>query len=532
MKNRMKKILTLAISSIMAASTLVGCAQEPEKISATLPEGFYFPEYTIEQSGKTYESFAYGATRGMNEFTIDGVPIINDVDFSSKEYLQIYKDAGFTVLFLTFSNNEENLRVMDIAHELGLKCIITDFWFLDGVQTTGLLVDENNPVPNVGRRFKTMELLQEAVKAELEEYCSHPAFFGLNLRDEPVYDFHEDYGDMYRAIRGVETQLKKHDGTYFKEGEIYLHANLLPLGINTGTSYYPKYETLGEAYNKYVRNVFEKTDADRLSVDIYAFRRDGVFPGFYSTMQMFAQACKEYGAGMTYVQQSFNTFTGSTESYARVTRAEMMSETYTAMGMGVTHYSYYTYLPYAAQSVNGTHTIHHFLDWDGNKTNVYYYGQAAMKEAKFLADYVYNYDWQGARFITNPNPDEMRFGTSAYLSSRADSITGTNAPFDQSHEFELIKSSTVDNDIALISELKDEKNGLYMYMLQNVLNPRDAEIDRTDATISVTFDEKYEWAAEIGGGVVNFVKLDKGTYTKTLAAGYATYIVPLAKTAN
>jgi hypothetical protein len=126
----------------------------------------------------------------------------------------------------------------------------------------------------------------------------------------------------------------------------------------------------------------------------------------------------------------------------------------------------------------------------------------------------------------------MRFGVTPYLSSRADSITGTNAPFDQSHEMALVKSVNLDNDIVLLSELKDDKNDLYMYMVQNVLNPRDADVDRTDVTVSVTFDEKYEWAAEIGGGVVNFVKLDKGTYTKTLAAGYATYIVPLARTAK
>jgi hypothetical protein len=38
-----------------------------------------------------------------------------------------------------------------------------------------------------------------------------------------------------------------------------------------------------------------------------------------------------------------------------------------------------------------------------------------------------------------------------------------------------------------------------MYRVQNFLNPRYADVDRTDVTVSVTFDEKYEWAAEIGG---------------------------------
>lgn len=535
MKKRLVKILTLALASIMTVGTLFGCA-ETGNVRATCPEGFYFPEYKIEDSGKTYESFAYGGTRGLNKFDIDGVVIENDIDFSSKEKLQEYKDAGFTVLFMTFSDDEENLRVMDIAHELGLKCIITDFWILDGVTTTGKLIDENNPYPIVGRKFQNMDQLKEALKVELSVYCSHPAFFGLNLRDEPTIAYLEDYGDMYRGIRAAETELKKHDGTFFKEEEIYLHANLLPLGINDAKAYWDDasttgvdYTTLGDAYNKYVRAFLAATGANHFSVDIYEFRRDGIFPGFFSTMQMFRTACKEYGAEMTYVQQSFNTFTGSTESYARITRAEMMSETYTSIGMGVTHFSYYTYLPYASQSINGTHTINHFMTWNGEKTNVYYYGQAAMKEAKFLSDIVYNYNWQGAKFIVNPNPDEMRFGTAAYLGSRADTNTGTNAPFDQSHEFTLVKNVTIDNDILLLSELKDEKNNMYMYMVQNVLNPRDAQVDVTDVNVSVEFDATYEWVAEISDGVINYVKLDNGVYKNTLAAGYATFIVPLAK---
>lgn len=534
MKKRFSKILTLGLSLIMTAGTLGGCVSE-SNVRATLPDGYYFPEYTIEESGKTYESFAYGAVRTGTD--IDGVPIITDFDSQSKEALQMYKDAGFTVLFLTLSDDKDILRVMDTAHELGLKCIITDFWILDGVTQTGKLIDENNPYPIQGRKFQNMDQLKEALKVELSVYCSHPAFYGLNFRDEPVITFLEDYGDMYRGVRAAETELKKYDGTFFKEEEIYIHSNLLPLGINDAKQYWDDpntpgvdYETLGDAYNKYVRAFLEATGANHFSVDIYEFRRDGVFPGFFSTMQMFRTACKEYGAEMTYVQQSFNTFTGSTESYARVTRAEMMSETYTAIGMGVTHYSYYTYLPYASQSVNGTHTIHHFLTWDGEKTNVYYYGKAAMEEAKFLSDIVYNYDWQGAKFITNPNPDEMRFGTTAYLSSRADTNTGTNAPFDQSHEFTLVKNVNIDNDVILLSELKDSKNDLYMYMVQNVLNPRDAEVDVTDVNVEVDFGEGYDWVAEIADGVINYVKLEKGVYKTTLAAGYAHFIVPLAKT--
>jgi hypothetical protein len=69
-------------------------------------------------------------------------------------------------------------------------------------------------------------------------------------------------------------------------------------------------------------------------------------------------------------------------------------------------------------------------------------------------------------------------------------------------------------------------------MVQNVLNPRDAEVDVTDVNVEVDFGEGYDWVAEIADGVINYVKLENGVYKTTLSAGYAHFIVPLAKTAK
>jgi hypothetical protein len=77
-----------------------------------------------------------------------------------------------------------------------------------------------------------------------------------------------------------------------------------------------------------------------------------------------------------------------------------------------------------------------------------------------------------------------------------------------------------------MTELYDDDNDLYMYMAQNVIDPRNGEFGRTDMNITVEFDG-YEWVAEFEDGNLTYVKLEDGVYSKTLSAGYAVYLIPL-----
>jgi hypothetical protein len=75
--------------------------------------------------------------------------------------------------------------------------------------------------------------------------------------------------------------------------------------------------------------------------------------------------------------------------------------------------------------------------------------------------------------------------------------------------------------------MKDAQNDLYLYMLQNVIDPLYGADARTAENVTATFDGGYTYVAEFDNGNLRYVKLDKGVYTKTLAAGHAVYVIPL-----
>ena len=141
-----------------------------------------------------------------------------------------------------------------------------------------------------------------------------------------------------------------------------------------------------------------------------------------------------------------------------------------------------------------------------------------------FAPVVLNYKYQGAKMFTAPITN---FSTTPYLSSYVESVTKTTFDWDNSYEFELLKEVEQDNDIILSTELYDETNDLYMYMVQNVINPINSRKGNTTTTVSVKFEDGYDWVAEYDCGELRYVPLKNGVYKTTLSAGYAVYLIPL-----
>ena len=204
------------------------------------------------------------------------------------------------------------------------------------------------------------------------------------------------------------------------------------------------------------------------------------------------------------------------------------------IGMGMTEFAYYTYMPGKSYSTTGTKALERgsFLTRNGEKTNIYYYAQETMAAAQKLAPIITNYKFQGSKLytcddpLTQDNPIVANFDYTNYFRSTVDDKTNTAIEFDNSYEFNKVKSVNIDNDIAFVTELYDQTNDLYMYMAQNVIDPRNGALGRTDMNVSIDFGD-YEWVAQIEDGDVTYVKLEDGIYNKALSAGYAVYLVPL-----
>ena len=102
-------------------------------------------------------------------------------------------------------------------------------------------------------------------------------------------------------------------------------------------------------------------------------------------------------------------------------------------------------------------------------------------------------------------------------------------PFDNSHEPKLLKNIKQNNDAVLTTELYDEANDLYMYMIMNPIDAlfsEDGQMSYTENTFTAEFPG-YDYVAEFDCGKLTYVKLDGGKYTKTLSSGYGVYLVPL-----
>ena len=77
-----------------------------------------------------------------------------------------------------------------------------------------------------------------------------------------------------------------------------------------------------------------------------------------------------------------------------------------------------------------------------------------------------------------------------------------------------------------MTELYDQKNDLYMYMLQNVLDTVYTGNAPSRTTVKADFGECKK-AAVIFEGETEIVELEQGCFEKELSTGEAIYVIPL-----
>lgn len=517
MKKKILKISVLIMSIIMALNVGVfGCSSNADgETHPTLPD---YP------NGKEFDFFAYRAiTNG--KYYIDEEEFFTGEDFRSLERYKEYKEAGFSMVMILEEYYGEKWDTsivktcMDYANEAGIEKILLKDNRINGLCDTG--------IDNILAQFPTDADLDAYISNCLKNYCNYKGFYGLVLKDEMNYKKQEGTGKIYKSLKRVA---KDEYGV-----DIYLHLNLAPHTASNANLFDSQTEDYALAYKNYVEGFVREADAERISADTYIFHGYGVEHGFYGAVQIIRDICTKYNAELTYCLQSFHTKSGNVDAFRKVGKSEMYMELNSLIGFGANNFAYYTYNPDPWYSSSGGKTLDDssFLTRDGERTNVYYYGQQLMSEIQPLAKIITNYDYCGSKIYTNQN-SPIKFSTSPYLQSRnrGDYSKVTAIVYDNSHEFNLLKSYAIDNDVSFVSELKDQENDLYMYMFQNVIDPVHASEEGvnngdTDMNITATFDSSYTWAFEYNCGNVRYVKLDNGVYTNTLSAGYAVYVVPL-----
>ena len=141
------------------------------------------------------------------------------------ERFQEMKDAGFNLnLSWIRSQYDASIRVLDVAHQAGMRCIY--------------MSDRLSQAP------------EETVKA----IKNHPGLAGYFLRDEPFEANFKELGQLAKRIMDMDP-------------DHFCYINLLPT--------YGKFESL-EAYRGYVRHFIEEVPIPLVSFDHYPILKDSV----------------------------------------------------------------------------------------------------------------------------------------------------------------------------------------------------------------------------------------------------------------
>lgn len=167
-------------------------------------------------------------------------------------------EAGFNYL-MPPCNEEmttaENRRVLDTAHEAGLKAFIND--------SRMPLSIGNNPQA------------REAIAAIVKDYGKHPALAGYHITDEPG-------AAAFPGLAEVVAELRRLDPGH-------------PAYINLLPNYAPL-DALGtETYEEHVDRFVREVKPAILSYDFYGMTNHGDRPGFFENLEVARKASLKYG---------------------------------------------------------------------------------------------------------------------------------------------------------------------------------------------------------------------------------------------
>ncbi len=502
MNKKFKRIAVGLLAGMLALSSvsMVGCDDEDGKTP---------PDYS--KSTLQFEFYGYSSpTDGT--WIENGVEMSAGQDFRTVERFREYKDAGMTIYFPQAAGNfsggawegSKAQMCMDRAQEAGLtKTILTDNRILNMSKTEGSLIGED-------KQYKTEAELDAYVETLMEPYVDHPIFYGVMLGDEPYYSQLEAYGQMYKSIKRVHP-------------DVFVQANLLPMSNSLPDRMYGSLsaeeaeglspqEQHFELYRRYIRTFLDYSGADYIMYDQYPMMDTFIHNMYIPCLQITAEIAKEYGVKLYNVTQTMRMVTpNSATRYMQENDAYWLNNM--LVGFGVKQIAYFTYWTKQVYDSGGEQFFNNgsFINRDGTRTELYDIMKKIMAEEQKLAPTVLNFD-----YVTC---NSYRKKPCIYNSQQVDAML-------EGEEFKLLDEVSIDKEVALVTELYDKNQKVYMYMLQNVVDPLNKGANAYQA-ITADFDDSCTHAVVFKKGEREIVKLDKGgKLTIKQQPGHAVYVIP------
>ena len=455
-----------------------------------------------------FDIYGYSPPLKLSIFLDNNLVAKTGLDFRTVERYQEYMEAGFNVLLMQTSgtyNGEEwetsdCKRVLDMAYEAGIDKVIVldDRLMLPTLEKTGLIGED--------KKFKNTEELEKYVADCLQTYKDHPAFYGVQIKDEPLSQQLEAVGQIYKAV-------KKFDKNIFVQCCLLPYVGMGPAchayhGVDDGGD-------MAERYEAYLEAFLDATNADYIMYDQYPLQSDGtVFNRMYFLgMQIAGNVCKKRGVKFYYVIQAFSMLLNGEKCLRLPDQDEMFYQLNAVLGFGVKQFAYYTYWSGSSVRLNGEMRPDGgaMMTRRGEKTPLYGYVQTVNAMAQKLAPVLMNFEYSSDRYVM-----KMPFKTHPF-----------HLYFTRRGKLEKVIKAETDQEVALINELYDKNKGQYLYKIQNITyNYYEKQLGLGKQTTTVTFAPEYTKVDVFDGEEWKTVALEDGKYTVELAAGYAVYLLP------
>ncbi len=501
MKKR-TKVFSLICSALCALTMVTGCSEKVDLTNA--------PDYSA--CTEEFTMWAYSAMCD-NWYQRNGERTYLDESLATVENLQKYKDCGFNYLFVDYVFQENSMekgynfengklkKVMDMAHEVGLKCLVfqPNLHGMSNCEESRINPTKADlPVGTEGLFFHSQEEMNEYVAQVLAGLKDHPAFDGVSLIDEPKYTKFQAISETYHAIKAADPDCN-------------VMLNLLPFAENSNQHldlYCGSLEfSAEEAYRKYLDEYYDKIGKDLgyLMYDDYPLLQGGVLPTFLYCNQVISDFCKEKNLERSTVYQ-----TCIYSNRRQVSDADIFFQLNLGMAYGNKTYSYYTYYPIVnSNETNMDNGDAYIVNYDGSTNPKYYTLQSFHKEMQFNAKALVNFEYQGMQHKV-----KLPIDSQAYLNRL------------RNDEFKLLKGYTFEmkvqaGGVLLVTELYDQNNDQYGYYVVNVTDPQFT----SEAVVELDFGA-YKYAQIYQFGQATNVCLKEGKIKVSLGSGRGAFVMP------
>ncbi len=404
---------------------------------------------------KHFDFYGYNSPTSGKYYVDDEIYTLGE-DYRSVKRYKEYKNVGFNILLLQHENSfsGEEFRTsackkcMDKSYKAGIDKVIVSDTRLKNLCEERQLVGKNG-------KFKTEQEFLDYLKTCIAPYETHPAFYGVQLFDEPKIDYLYSYAKVYRGLKTIKP-------------DIAIQANLLNLCAPNNLAYKPT--DLYSDYENYLNYFLEQSGADYVMTDEYAFRRNNTISRYtIPTYRILAKVCRAKNVEMRLVMQSFsqegnvvnNGVMDGGISWRRITEKDMYWQMNLALGFGCKEFSFFTYFTKTHKNFIGTRAVSEGIDGaamvnlDGTRTKLYYAVKKIIKQFKTFEPVIINYDFYKDYYFCAEGKV-----TEDYEQTSAIGIINENCPI----------KVKIDNGLICVCEMH-KQDGSRMFMIENITNP-------------------------------------------------------------